>query len=81
MRCGYGAKKCFALFFIYRLQRVGFGKLNQARKATGFKPLRVNCWEVNQVTSKFQMYFWGKRGFSGLKQKRFALPWNPAYLN
>ena len=27
------------------------------RKATGFKSLRVNCWEINKVTSKCQMDF------------------------
>ena len=26
----------------------------KTRKATGFKFLRVNCWEINQVTSKCQ---------------------------
>ena len=26
----------------------------KTRKATGFKSLRVNCWEINQVTSKCQ---------------------------
>ena len=28
------------------------------RKATDFKSLRVNCWEINMVTSKCQMDFW-----------------------
>ena len=27
------------------------------KKATGFKSLRENCWEINQVTSKRQMDF------------------------
>ena len=29
----------------------------KARKATGFKSLRVNCLEINQVTSKCQQVF------------------------
>ena len=28
------------------------GVSNQTRNATGFKSLRVNCWEINQVTPK-----------------------------
>ena len=30
------------------------------RKATGFMSLRINCREINQVTSKFQMDFLDK---------------------
>ena len=30
------------------------GLHGKTRKATGFKSLRVNCWEINQVTSKCQ---------------------------
>ena len=29
----------------------------KARKATGFKSLRVNCLEINQLTSKCQQVF------------------------
>ena len=29
--------------------------LNITRKATGFKSLRVNYWEVNQVKLKYQI--------------------------
>ena len=32
-------------------------KLVRTRQATGFKSLRVNCWEINQVTSKCQIDF------------------------
>ena len=32
----------------------------ETRKATGFKPLRVNYREINQRTSKFQIDFWTK---------------------
>ena len=31
------------------------GKLKERAKATGFKSLRINCWEINQVISKCQM--------------------------
>ena len=27
--------------------------LIETRKATGFKSLQVNCWEINQVTSEY----------------------------
>ena len=39
------------------------------RKATGFKSLRVNCWKIDQVTSKWQMDFLSKTCTKGLKQK------------
>ena len=32
----------------------------KTRKATGFKSLRLNFWEINQATSKCQIDFWGK---------------------
>ena len=32
----------------------------QARKATGLKSLRINCWEINQEASKCQMGISGK---------------------
>ena len=32
----------------------------KTRKATGFKSLRLNYWEINQATSKCQIDFWGK---------------------
>ena len=44
-----------------------YGKI---RKATGFKSLRVNCWEINQETSKCQQSFWIKLAKKGLKQKK-----------
>ena len=34
--------------------------VNKTRKATGFKSLQVNCRDINQVTSKYQMYFLDK---------------------
>ena len=37
------------------------------RKATGFKSLCVNCWEINQATLKYQMYFFNKTCRKGLK--------------
>ena len=30
----------------------------KTRKATGFKSLPVNCWDINQVTLKCQQIFW-----------------------
>ena len=33
---------------------------NVTRKATGFNSLRVNCWEINQVTSKCKMDYFDK---------------------
>ena len=30
------------------------------RKASDFNSLRVNCWKMNQVTSKYQMDFLNK---------------------
>ena len=27
---------------------------SKSKKVIGFKSLRVNCWEINQVTSKYQ---------------------------
>ena len=33
---------------------------DETRKATGFKSLRINCWEINQVTSKCQISFLNK---------------------
>ena len=32
----------------------------QIRKATSFKSLRVNWWEINQVASKCQINFFGQ---------------------
>ena len=45
-------------------------KLKLTRKATGFKSLRVICWEINQVASKCQKIFWTKFGKKALKQKK-----------
>ena len=33
---------------------------NSTSKATGFKSLRLNYWEINQATSKCQIDFWTK---------------------
>ena len=44
--------------------------LKKTRKAPGFKSLRVNCWEANQVTSKSQMDFLDKTCEKGLKKKK-----------
>ena len=30
---------------------------DKTRRATGFKSQGVNCWEIDQVTSKFQQIF------------------------
>ena len=43
---------------------------HETRKTTGFKCLRTNCWEINQVTSKCQVDFWDKTFKKGLKQKK-----------
>lgn len=42
----------------------------RTKKITGFKSSRVNCWEINQVTTKYQMNFWTKLAKNGLKQKK-----------
>ena len=34
--------------------------LTPNKKATGFKSLRVNCWEIDQVTSKREVDFLDK---------------------
>ena len=33
---------------------------NSTSKATGFKSLRLNYWEIDQATSKWQIDFWTK---------------------
>ena len=38
-------------------------------KATGFWSLRVNCWEINELTWKWQMIFLKKFPEKGLKEK------------
>ena len=35
------------------------------RKATGFKSLQLNCWEINQETAKCQIVFWAKLAKKG----------------
>ena len=37
-----------------------FQLLIETKNASAFKFLRVNCWEINQLTSKFQMIFLDK---------------------
>ena len=44
----------------------------KTRKATGFKSLRANYWEINQVTSKCQRIFWIKLAQKGIIQKKWA---------
>ena len=44
----------------------------KTRKATGFKSLRVNCWEINQVASKCEHNFWIKLVKKGLNQKKWT---------
>ena len=41
-------------------------KLN-TRKATGFKSPQINCWKINQVAPKWQIYFMDKTCKKGLK--------------
>ena len=41
-------------------------KLN-TRKATGFKSPQINCWKINQVAPKWQIYFLDKTCKKGLK--------------
>ena len=50
-------------------------KLN-TRKATGFKSPRINCWKINQVAPKWQIYFLDKTCKKGLKQKERTSPSN-----
>ena len=42
-------------------------------RATGFKPQRVNCWEINQVTSKCQMDFLQKTCKDKSKTKKVKI--------
>ena len=37
-----------------------FSLLKYTRKATGLKPLRVTCWEIDQVVPKCKMDFLDK---------------------
>ena len=37
-----------------------FCLISETRKSTGFNSLRINYWEINQVTSKCQMDFLDK---------------------
>ena len=54
------SKYVFAFTFLYRI-----------RKATDVKSLRINCWEINQVTSKCQIDILNKTcKKKGLKQKK-----------
>ena len=55
--------------------------LEQTRKSTGFKSLRINCWEINQVSSKYQMNIRTKRPKKCLRQKKRLLPSNFTYSN
>ena len=48
--------------------------LIQIKKATGFKSLRINYWEINQLTSKYQMNFLGKTCKKGIYIKRKTSP-------
>ena len=43
--------------------------LKTRRKATGFKSLQLNCWEINQVTSKSQTDFLTKLTTKALNRK------------
>ena len=45
-------------------------KLKLTKKTTGFKSLRVICWEISQVISKYQKTFWTKLAKKALKQKK-----------
>ena len=40
------------------------------KKATCFKSLRVNCWEINQVTSKCKTGFFSNSCKNGMNQKK-----------
>ena len=42
--------------FVFNLNAFDF----ITRRATGFKPLRQNYWEINQTTSECQIDFWTK---------------------
>ena len=35
-------------------------KQNKTRKATSFKYLQINCWQINQATSKCKIHFLDK---------------------
>ena len=39
----------------------------ETRKATDFKSLRLNYWEINQARSNHQTDFWTKLAKKGLK--------------
>ena len=44
----------------YDLMNANQASYFRTRKATGFKSLRLNYWEINQATSKCQIDFWTK---------------------
>ena len=46
------------VYFERALLRLFWYFLKKAREVTGFKPVRVNCWEINQLTSK--CWFFGQ---------------------
>ena len=53
--------KCSTLFAVYKHANLITSNLIclfylKTRKATGFKPLQGNCREINQVTSKYQVF-------------------------
>ena len=58
----------------------GTGSNKKTRKATSFKPLRLNYCEINKVTSTFQIGSLDKTcKKKGLKQKKWKSPSNFTY--
>ena len=69
-----------------------FHLLIETRKATGFTSPRVNCWNINQVTSRYQIGFtklvqvssfetkYAQNWYIQSKAKRVNTPLSSAYL-
>ena len=55
-----------------------FQLLIETRKATGLKSLRVNCWEINQVTSNVVFQFKQSILNSGSKFAKKMYFWSKA---
>ena len=81
--CGESVSKTLDIVFKSCIKKVPIYK---TRKATGFKSLLLICWEINQVTSKFQIKCLDKTcKQNSLKQKKWIslsnLPYSKSFRN
>ena len=53
-----------------KITRVTNKVIIKTRKATGFKSLRINCWKINQATSRCQIDFSDKTCKKRFKTKK-----------